>query len=165
MKKLNAWLGGAFFATLQFSYFLLLEWRLSSTWITYAAVTLSWMGGALLGLRLSAKNSILDRSLLIAGVAGYYALWGLLNLTPFWTSMLPAYAALILVSGAYAGRFFRTTFTSMKDPRALLLHENNGFILGMLLSFIGFFRYGDLMLRWGPLMLALPLLAISFRRE
>ncbi|MBI5245469.1 MAG: hypothetical protein HY922_17530 [Elusimicrobia bacterium] len=159
MRRLYLFVGGFFFATLQFSYYLSLEWRLSSAWTTYALLTLGWMAGILAGLRLS--RGIKDEALLALNLAGYGLVWLLASRCPFDDRLLPVYALCVLSSGAYAGFFFRSNYDRLKDARALLLHENNGFVLGLLVGFLGFYLCGWRFTLWLPAAAALLLPVIK----
>jgi hypothetical protein len=141
-----AFAGGLLFATLQSCYFLLLEWQLSSAWTTYATVTLAWMAGILAGLRLRGGDAVL----LWANLPCYYGLWWLLRRAPYDDRLLPLCGLCVLASGAYAGRFFKASVARGKDVRAFLLHENNGFVAGLLLAFAGFSWDAKRFLGLGP---------------
>lgn len=130
---------GICFAVLQFSTFCLLEERLSSSWTTYAAVTAAWMAGIIAGLRLDAAKRSGDGWFFLAAGAAYYGIWTGVRLRPFDQALLALYGVLVCAMGACAGRFFRARFDAWGDARALFLHENNGFLYGMLLSFAGFY--------------------------
>jgi hypothetical protein len=146
LMRLYLLAGGFFFAALQFSCYLSLEWQLSSAWTTYALVTLGWLAGVPIGLRLGSR----DEALLASSLAGYALLSAASSRHPFDDRWLPLYALCVLTSGAYAGAFFRSSCARFKDARAILLHENNGFLLGMLASFLGFYLFGGRFSLWAP---------------
>ena len=149
-----AFVGGLFLAVLQFSFFLLLEWQLSSAWITYASVTIAWMAGFFLGLFLKPGKRGKDEILLALCLGAYYCLWTSLRLMPFDFRPLPVYAACVLCAGLYAGWFFRSSFPRMENARELLLHENNGFVFGLLAAFYLFSHFGSVFLAAAPAALA-----------
>lgn len=137
-RPAGAFIGGVFFASLQFCYFVQMESQLSSAWSTYAAVGLSWMAGILAGL-LSGPGGRRQEVLLRWGsLAAYMLAWTVLRLRPFDNRFLALYALCVLASGAHAGCFFRTGAAYAATPRNFLLHENNGFLAGMVLSLLGF---------------------------
>jgi len=150
MRKAYAFSGGLLLAWLQFCFFLLLERQLSSAWMTYMTVTLAWMAGIFLGLQLRSRGAWMDPALLGATLLAYYVLRTCLAALPFETRALPIYGLCVLVSGAYAGRFFRAAFGRMKSARELLLHENNGFLAGLASAFFLFSRWGRAYLAAGP---------------
>jgi hypothetical protein len=159
-----AFLGGAFFAILQFCYFVLLEWQLSSAWTTYVTVSLAWMAGILLGLcvRLNVREG---KSLRFLNIPCYYGLWMGLHAKPFDNRLLPLYALCVLFSGTYAGYFFRSTIARSGETRGFLLWENNGFLAGLLLSFLCFSADGLIFLAAGPLVSVLLLAASEGSRN
>ena len=70
---------GVHLAMLQYNYFYLLLLNMTSTYITYAVVVLSWMTGTLIGLwwqRLNPNVAIL------MGIVSYYAIYALLKNVP-----------------------------------------------------------------------------------
>ncbi len=141
---------GLFFAVLQFCYFFLLECQLSSAWNSYAAVTLAWMTGILAGLMLPLRDGRVRRHLWLLNIPCYYGVWLGLRAFPFNGRLLPAYVLLVSGSGLYAGHFFRTSFARTRDARSLLLHENNGFVTGLLVGLLGFAANARLFLLLAP---------------
>lgn len=154
-------MGGLFFAILQFSYFVLLEWQFSSAWITYATVTFAWMFGIIAGLRFGTRYTLPEKWLLCLNVLAYYGLWCGLLWRPFDNSLVALYGFCVFTSGAYAGQFFRINAVRAKDIRVFLLHENNGFIAGLLVSFLGFSYDGRLFLTVTPIVTALSLFIMN----
>lgn len=158
MKALRFFAAGLCFAVLQFCYFFILEWQLSSAWNSYAAVTLAWMAGILAGLRMSRGDDGRLRHLGLVNLPCYYGVWLGLRLHPFDSRLLPVYAALVAGSGLYAGHFFRAAYARTGDARGLLLHENNGFVAGLLVGLLGFAANGRIFLLAAP---ALSVLALA----
>lgn len=150
--------GGVLFALLQFSYFVELEWLLSSAWTTYATVVSAWLLGVMVGLEYAARSARSEAVTLITNLAAFYLLQWILYLRPFDNRLLPFYAAMILTSGAYAGSFMRTNFRRIKGARNLLLHENNGFLLGLIIGFLGYYYNGRIFPLASPAVCALVLL-------
>ncbi|PIR14998.1 MAG: hypothetical protein COV48_16850 [Elusimicrobia bacterium CG11_big_fil_rev_8_21_14_0_20_64_6] len=137
-RPAGAFVGGVFFASLQFCYFVQLESQLSSAWTTYAAVGLSWMAGILAGLLFGTGGRRQEAILRWGSLASYMLAWSMLRLHPFDNRFLALYAVCVLASGAHAGCFFRSGASFPATPRSFLLHENNGFLVGMVLSLLGF---------------------------
>lgn len=148
--RLYFFMGGICFGVLQFCYFLLLEWQLSSAWTSYMAVTLAWMAGIQAGLRWVPRKAWVEHSLVFFNAPCYYGLWFALERWPFDQRFLLLYALLVLGSGYYAGYFFRSSFARWGQVRWLFLYENNGFVGGLLLSFLGFVADGRLFLTLAP---------------
>ncbi|TRZ98238.1 MAG: hypothetical protein D4R81_11025 [Nitrospiraceae bacterium] len=141
---------GFCFAVLQFCFFFLLESQLSSAWNSYAAVTHAWMAGILIGLMVSFETSRMRRAIWLVNLPCYYGVWLGLRAWPFDARALPLYALLVAGSGLFAGHFFRASFAQTKNARSLLLHENNGFVLGLLAGLLGFAANGRLFLLLAP---------------
>lgn len=160
-RKLYVMCGGALFAILQFSYYLQMEWLMSSTWITYSTVVVAWLIGAIVGLGYALENGWFGAIMLAVNILAFYSMRLGLYLRPFDNRLLPIYAIMIAISGAYVGLFMRANFKTMVGARELLLHENNGFILGLLISFLGFFLKGDIFSIAAPGACALLLLGFG----
>ncbi len=151
---LFATLTGLHLALLQFSYFFLLLINVTSTYITYMTIVISWMAGTLIGLwlRLSAGLA------LVLGVVSYYAVYLLVISDPLSPSILPIAALGVAVTGLWAGRFFVLMLPLFGRPDSLFFHENNGFMVGVVAVFIGFTLLGKPFLLWTPLVSVLVLL-------
>lgn len=152
---LFAFLTGLHFALLQFSYVLLLQINISSTYLTYAIVVMSWMAGTMIGLwweRLEASGGV------IIGLLSYYSVYALLINDPFSTLALPVSAVGVGVTGVWAGRFFVVMLPLFKRADILFFHENNGFLLGIVSVFLGFTLLGRPFMLWTPLISAAALL-------
>ncbi len=144
-------LTGLHLALLQFCYFFLLLVNVTSTYVTYMTVVLAWMAGTLAGLWLRIGADLA----LIAGVASYYLVYGLVIADPLSPYLLPMAALGVLVTGIWAGRFFVVMQPAFGRADRLFLHENNGFLVGVVGVFLGFTLGGQAFL------LAAPLLSLS----
>lgn len=152
---LFGFLTGVHLALLQFCYFFLLLINVTSTYITYATIVISWMVGTLVGLFWRRLNA---GAALIAGIASYYAIYGLVVSDPMALHTLPIAALGVAVSGLWAGRFFVVMLPLFARADRLFLHENNGFLLGIVGVFVGFTLLGLDFLFWTPLISGLWLL-------
>ena len=148
-------LTGLHLALLQFCYFFLLLINVTSTYITYATIVLSWMAGTLIGLFWRRLNAGVA---LIAGVVSYYAIYALVLGDPLALHTLPIAAVGVAISGLWAGRFFVVMLPLFARADRLFLHENNGFLLGIVAVFVGFTLLGLGFLFWTPLISGLWLL-------
>ncbi|MSR64428.1 MAG: hypothetical protein EXS18_01450 [Verrucomicrobiae bacterium] len=145
-----AFVCGLYFALLQFSYFFLMEAFLTSQYLSYFIALFFWLCGFLVGLKL--KREDLFVRLLIVGVIAYYVTWWMTRLAPF-HSMLYMIAAICSVgSGMLAGYFFPFMSKRFQPIRSLLFHENNGFLLGILIALKASIYCGSLFLAWAPLL-------------
>ena len=153
---------GLYFALLQMSYFLLLEAHLSSQSLSYFIALFFWLCGLLLGLNIRAGRRFFS-VLLGVGVASYYVAWSLARWAPFHALLYPATAICAAISGTLPGFFFGFIGERYKPIRRPLLHENNGFIVGIFISLKGAIHFGDILLALGPALgaalVALALLA------
>lgn len=150
-----AFLTGLHFAFLQFSYLLLLQINISSTYITYAIIVMSWMAGTVIGLwweKLQASGG------LIIGILSYYTVYALVVNHPFSALTLPVSAVGVALAGLWAGRFFVVMLPLFKRADSLFFHENNGFLLGIVSVLVGFTLLGRPFMLWTPLISGLTLL-------
>ena len=141
---------GLHFAVLQFSYFFLMEAYLSSQSLSYFVALFFWLCGFLAGLSIAGERWF--RRVLIAGVITYYVAWSLTSAIPFSRGLYPAAALCSTVSGLAPGCFFPFMARRFATVKGLLFHENNGFILGILISLKASIHCGSWFLTWGPLL-------------
>jgi hypothetical protein len=154
---------GLWLALLQFAFFFLLEVRLTSRATSFFVALFFWLVGFLVGLNLTSVRAF-PRLIGLAPLA-YYVAFLLLRLFPHQLSILPAIGVCIAISGALAGSFFPYAAERFPGTRRLLLHENNGFVAGILLSLLGSVFAGRLFLEWAPAAGALPVAALALRRR
>ena len=154
-KRLYATLTGFHLAFLQFSYFLILQINVSSTYITYMVVVISWMLGAVAGLWMHRLRLEVGIAL---GVVSYYAVYYLILWDPLARTTLMLSALGVGLSGLWAGRFFTAMLPHLRRVDALFFHENNGFLVGVVAVFVGFTTLGRDFLFWTPLALTILLL-------
>lgn len=146
-----AFLTGLYFSTLQFCYLILLQINISSAYLTYMVITGSWLTGSLIGIWM--KN--LDRNIGVGlGFFCYYTVYALVTNLPFSNLTLTFSAMGAGLTGLWAGRFFIFLLLQYKEVDRLFFHENNGFLLGIVLFFVGFTMLGRQYVFWVPMMLA-----------
>ncbi len=143
-----AFLVGFVLALLQFSYFFLLEVHLTSRAISFFVAMFFWLAGFLIGLNLRREN--LFATLLTLGVVAYYTAMALTSLFPFNQYVLPALGLCIALSGLAPGYFFPYARSRFRWVGHLFFHENNGFILGIVLSLICAMFSGKWLLTCAP---------------
>lgn len=117
-----------------------LQGQLSSSVVTYFAVTLAWLIGIVVGLALPVSWPL--AGLLVAGLVAYYTILFLVNGVPFDLRWLPVYGLLTICTGAFAGSFFRQLDRAVRNPRRLFFVENNGFVLGLIVAVVGLMWFG-----------------------
>jgi hypothetical protein len=146
----------ALFALLQFSYFLVLQINISSTYITYMLVVIAWMTGAVAGLWWQRLGTIPG---IVAGLVCYYVVYALIISDPLAWTTLAAAAVGVWVAGLWAGRFFLAALPMFRRSDALFFHENNGFLVGVVGVFLGFTTLGRAFLFAAPVVAAALALA------
>ena len=151
-----AFLTGFYFAILQFCFLMVLAVYISSAYLTYALITFSWMCGSIAGLWLKNLNM---RGGLALGIAGYYGVYLMAAQWPFAQITYFAAAFGALLAGLWAGRFFVYMLSGLKAVNRLFFYENNGFLAGIVVFFIGFTLLGRSFALWAPVTLACVLLA------
>ncbi|OGR83814.1 MAG: hypothetical protein A2902_03795 [Elusimicrobia bacterium RIFCSPLOWO2_01_FULL_64_13] len=138
MAARYAFFCGSYFALVQFGFFFVLEANLSSAGLTYLAVTCSWLLGSFFGLRLEKRKAGSFEAVLGLGSAlAFYAVALAVKLFPFDNSFLWLYSILTACGGLYAGTFFNANGTRFKRVKDIFFWENNGFICGILGTFLG----------------------------
>jgi hypothetical protein len=159
--NLYAFATGFYLALLQFSYFMILQINISSTYLTYMTVVVSWMLGAMIGLWWHALKPGL---VLLAGIASYYGIYLLVIFDPLSDTTFLLAAAGVFVTGMWGGRFFLEWLTHFRRMDAIFFHENNGFLLGTVALFIGFTSLGRNFLLLAPGISGIVLLPALLRR-
>lgn len=143
-----ALLMGAHLGVVQLSYTFLLEAHLTSRTVSYFAALGCWLVGVLLGLWL--RRPALFLPLLLAGTGAYYLAWAIVRARSFDLRLLPAALACVAASGLLAGYFFPWAAGRFARPKLLFLHENNGFLLGSVVSLVALVHAGERYLALAP---------------
>ena len=138
---------GLHLAILQFSYFFMLMLNITSTYVTYMTLVISWMAGTVAGLF---WRNLQGGIALAIGVAAYYTICVLVISDPLRDYLLPIAAVGVAASGLWAGRFFVVLLPLFESPDKLFLHENNGFLVGIIGVFVGFSLLSQGFLLWAP---------------
>ncbi len=154
---LLAFLTGLHLALMQFGYFFVLLINVTSTYVTYAVITISWMLGAIIGLK---WRRIPATALFLLGTLAYYAVYLYIWSAPFSPFSWPIASLGVAITGLWAGRFFVVALPRFDHAGQLFFHENNGFLLGVAAVFVGFTLLGQGFLLWAPALSCLGLLII-----
>lgn len=154
MRWLYPSIAGLLFGIVQTGYFFQLSFALSSTYGTFLLVTLAWLAGSLVGLRLSRARVLSLRVGPWLCVLPYGATLALLGVLPFHSEIWPIYSALILISGIFSGLFFARMGAVIHPVRRLFFAENNGFLLGIVGCTLAYLVWGRPILWIAPVMLA-----------
>ncbi len=154
--SLNALVAGAFFASLQWCAFCLLQSYLASTALVYLMTTVAWLLGGLLGLLLPGPAR--EYIWLMAATLSYYMLLYLTTAHLYDYSYLAPQLLLVIVMGGYAGRFFKTRACCFPSVKWLFFLENTGFLLGTLGAVFVLFWFGQNALICTPVILCVLVL-------
>jgi hypothetical protein len=144
---------GLLLGSLQTGLYFQLSFTLSSSFTTFLMVTLCWLIGSAVGVRLLQGMHVALNAFLLLALLAYFACAVFLNTAPFNTQLWPIYAILIIVTGFYPGVFFARLGT-VYSARDLFFRENNGFILGLISSTLLFLLYGRVALWLMPILMA-----------
>lgn len=139
---------GAHLAVVQLSYTFLLEAYLTSRTVSFFTTLGCWLVGVLIGLW--PRRQTLFLPLLCVGGGSYYLAWLIIRGVPFQFRLLPCALACVTASGLLAGYFFPWSAGRFTRVKLLFLHENNGFLVGTVLSLVGLVYAGERYLALAP---------------
>ncbi|MBX3205692.1 MAG: hypothetical protein KF764_11535 [Labilithrix sp.] len=154
--KLVASVTGIHFAALQVGAFLAVESVSSSAWSTYAALSAAWLGGTLVGLWVAVP----PRAAVIGGVLAFEGLVAFTQLAPWSRGLFVLGVAAVGAGGLWAGGFF-TRAARRRATEGVFLHENNGFVLGLVATPFAFAFGGRTTLAALPLVTCLALFRLD----
>jgi hypothetical protein len=138
---------------LQTGLFFQLSFTLSSGIRTFLMVTICWLLGSVIGIRIAKSTPLQLNGFTGLTLAAYFGCVLLLSVAPFNTQFWMFYAVLIMLAGLYPGVFF-VRLGAYYSARALFFRENNGFIVGLVSGTLLFLLTGRLAL-WGmPVLVA-----------
>lgn len=102
--------------------------------LRFFALTAAWLTGSAFGALSASRGGAATASrgtgLLVTALLGALAARAALSLAPFHVASSGAGLLAGALMGGYAGRFLGERAPAWGEVRALLLHENNGFIAG-----------------------------------
>lgn len=140
---------GLHFAILQMAYFFLAEVFLSAGHVPYFMLSFFWLVGLIGGLWFT--RDVPPMPVYLVGVGAYAMLVLALFIRPFDDTVGPLACACIAISGMGPGHFFGTLAVPTEERARVLVHENNGFIAGLLIALFASSHRGVWLLYWGPL--------------
>ncbi len=143
---------GILLGLLQTGLFYQLTFTLSSSFRTFLMITVCWLVGSVVGIRLAKVARIQLNGLILLGILAYFVCAALLGAAPFNTRLWPVYAVLVVLIGLYPGVFF-VRLSEYYRARQLFFRENNGFIAGLASGTLLFLVLGRAAL-WGMPVLA-----------
>lgn len=152
LSALSAFTAGLYFAACQVGYFIVLEFHLSTTFVSYFSAIGLWLLGGLVGLFLPWRS--LRVPLVFGGLAAYYLHGFALSQFPYNLFVLPLSLVCIFATALYSGYFFRHARRDFGSSKALFFHENNGFLLGYIVAVTELLLYGQMTQQILPLVMA-----------
>jgi hypothetical protein len=144
---------GLLLGLLQTGLFLQLTFTLSSSFQTYLMITVCWLLGSVIGIRIAKRVNTSLNAFVLVTLSAYFGCVPLLRAAPFDTQRWPIYATLIVLTGIYPGVFF-ARLGEFYTARSLFLRENNGFIVGLVTGSLMFMAFGRASLWIAPLLAA-----------
>jgi hypothetical protein len=144
---------GLLLGLLQTGLYFQLSFTLSSSFTTFLMITICWLIGSVIGVRVLQTIQFHLNGFLLLALVAYFACVVALNAAPFNTQLWPLYAVLIIVTGIYPGVFFARLGVSY-SARDLFFRENNGFILGLISGTFLFLLFGRAALWFMPILIA-----------
>ncbi len=140
---------GLHFGILLICLYLTLQMFVSASFVTLLVVGVAWILGIILNMKFAVPRS-LSASMGVSIISYYVLLMATSVFTPY-EFLLPVFAILIVLVALPAGSFFRE-YASRFSSSSMFLHQNNGFVLGYVLSLFGFAEWGVNFLYWAPLL-------------
>lgn len=138
---------GVLLGLLQTGLFFQLSFTLSSGIRTFLMVTICWLVGSVIGIRIAKLTTLRLNGFTLLALLAYFGCVLLLDATPFNTRLWMVYAVLIVLAGLYPGVFF-VRLGDYYSARTLFFKENNGFIVGLVSGTLLFLVLGRVAL-WG----------------
>jgi hypothetical protein len=132
---------GTLLGLLQSGLFFLLTFTMSSGFTTYLLITLCWLMGGVVGTLYVHRLTLSLHPLLLMMLLAYALCAWLVSDNPFNTQIWPIYGCLISLAGVYPGVFFARA-SKLYAVRSLFFWENNGFIIGTVISTLSFMLFG-----------------------
>ncbi|MFQ5560529.1 MAG: hypothetical protein ACE5FU_08100, partial [Nitrospinota bacterium] len=140
---------GVHLGIVQISAYFTIQCFVTATFFAYFALLISWMAGAIFNLKFALPKT-LSHSLLLSTVAYFFLLLLVTQFPPF-PGLYPVLVLLLFLLSAPAGAFFREN-SSKTPPHSLFFHENNGFVIGNIVTLLAFLKWGVYFLYLGPLL-------------
>lgn len=156
-------LAGVWLGALQTALFFELTLLLSSSFVAYAVLLVSWLGGSIAGVWVRARTA--TRWLVAGAAIAPYALHGALTLAPYSLGMLPVAAALTGACGAFAGHLFQAERRSLGGLDRLFFVEGLGFLAGLAGALLAALLVGRGVLWAAPGLGGLVLIALYTRSQ
>ena len=144
---------GLLLGLLQTGLFFQLSFTLSSGIRTFLMITVCWLLGSVIGIRIAKLAPFHLNGFTLLAVIAYFGCVLLLGIAPFNTQLWFVYAILIALSGLYPGVFF-ARLAEYYSARDLFFKENNGFIVGLVGGTLVFLLMGRAALWILPVLLA-----------
>lgn len=152
---------GFFLGLLQLNYYFLAEIFVSSASISFFVVLFFWLLGFYQGLGLKTCRARF-RIWVLVSTAAYYLFYAAVCLWPFQNWIWGLAAVCVFVSGLLPGTFFGSIAYPRDQVHRLLIHENNGFLLGFMSGTLLALQAGQWLISYAVVVSALALWAHLF---
>jgi spermidine synthase len=146
-------LAGLYFGILQTALFFVVQVHVTATFFGYFLILMVWMVGVILALRLPWSLS-LPKALLLSCLS-YYLFYATAVLWNGELWLVSCVLSLMVTVCAWPVGALLKEFSAKTSPKELFFHENNGFVLGLLLGLLLFTQWGSISLQFSPLWLLL----------
>lgn len=154
-----AWVTGAWLASLQLGYWLLLEIHVTASYLIYFTMVACWLAGTLIGLRRPARE---ERGWLIAAQLAFLGVALALSVSAHLAVAGLALAG-AMAGGIAAGQFFLAQRGRFEHCAGLFAWENTGFLVGWIIGIVGWLLAGQRALLGLPLGWSAGMLMLRMR--
>lgn len=152
---------GFYFGIVQTAFYFSIEVFVTATFTGYFFLVLAWMCGVVFAM----KTDLLENIYLSisSSIALFYIFLLFVIFIPFNGLMFPFLGLLIFISSFPAGKFVKLFGKSVSSD-SLFFHENNGFVLGMVMAVLLFVKFGIHFIYFAPI-LAYLLTILSLKKR
>lgn len=116
-------------------------------------ITVCWLIGSVIGIGISKRVNLPLNSFVLLSLFAYFLCVILLAMAPFNTDLWLVYAVFVVLTGLYPGVFF-IRLGQYYSVGQLFFRENNGFIVGLVVSTLLFLVLGRVVLWALPVSMA-----------
>jgi len=152
---------GAWLGLLQTVLFFDLTFSCSSSFVAYAILLVSWLGGSIVGVW--TRSARATRPLVVVAALAPYGLHAALGAAPYSLALLPVGAVFTGATGAFAGHLFQAERRSLGGVDRLFFVEGIGFLVGLVAALLGALLFGRGALLATPAVGGLVLFALYTR--
>lgn len=152
---------GVWLGLLQTVLFFDLTFSCSSSFVAYAVLLVSWLGGSVVGVW--TRSARATRPLVVVAALAPYGLHAALGAAPYSLALLPVGALFTGATGAFAGHLFQAERRTLGGLDRLFFVEGVGFLVGLVSAVLGALLLGRGALLATPAVGGLVLFALYTR--